>query len=261
VSEREPNQDSETASPAPTAPFELTGALHDGGDRDYLQLPASAQPLYLLLESGTGLRPALELLTSEGGVAAAIKASSAGEPIEVAALPWAEGQPQTLRIRAVDAGEAADCSATWKLTVRPSDVVEGAETEPNDSPAKPQDWPSMPGKVTGWISWAGDQDCFVVPAALRLEAPDAPLRMMLSNDSDLTLEMTVYNPDGSKVLDSLKVGPATEKVLLPKDQKRPLKGRVLFCVQASKDSGARPRAQAYRLSLETGEPDPSLDGR
>jgi hypothetical protein len=258
VQEREPNQDLDSVTPAPTPPFELTGALHDGDDRDCLLLPAAPQPLALQLETGPGLRARLELLNPDGGVAAAIQAGSAGEPIEIPSLPWAEGKPQALRIKG--SGDT-DCSATWKLKVGLAEVVEGAETEPNNAPTAPMDWASMPGKVQGWISWPGDRDCFVVPAALRLEAPEAPLHMMLSNDSDLGLELQVFSPDGVKLLDSLKVGAAAEKVLLPKDDKRPLKGRVLFCVQATKDSGARPRPQGYRLSLELGDPDPALDGR
>lgn len=174
--EREPNDDAARATVLP-ALSDASGFYGRKRDEDLFQLPAQSEPGTLRLEVGPveGVVPQVRVLDGQTVVAEA-KAGRGDElRLRNVGLPD-RSRPHYVALRALD-GRNPDVRWTLRLGWEPP--LDGAEREPNDTPARatPLSLEGGAAQVAGFL-WPGDADLFRVTGAagglvtVELEAPE-----------------------------------------------------------------------------------------
>jgi len=231
-------------------PSTVTGWLHDAGDRDvYHVTPGIARAVRIDMDGVPGVRPALELLDLSGEVLGRIEAEELGAGLSLPNWsPPAEGGWIALR-----SAEGASALTPYTLALQVRDIA-GEETEPNDGPEEASLINPDQDGLQGYISFAGDRDCFRLPVGA---APQGGgLEVTIEERGDRQVRGTVYGPRDALVEQVTVAAGTREQVHLTPEPGGPM----TLCIEAA-DASEAPGRHGYRLTAVPVAPEPLEDGR
>ena len=196
-----------------------------------------------------GVRPALELLDLSGEVLGRIEAEELGAGLSLPNWsPPAEGGWIALR-----SAEGASALTPYTLALQVRDIA-GEETEPNDGPEEASLINPDQDGLQGYISFAGDRDCFRLPVGA---APQGGgLEVTIEERGDRQVRGTVYGPRDALVEQVTVAAGTREQVHLTPEPGGPM----TLCIEAA-DASEAPGRHGYRLTAVPVAPEPLEDGR
>ncbi len=219
--ELEPNDDLKTATPVSLVeqPVVLGGTLSVTAgrvdrDRYALKLPPLENgdamgpsrrlrvELLVLPTPGVALLP-MSLMVSQGHNATVSGGTTVpleGEPVSSVLFPNIGADAERVDLTVAFRGKvdpATDRQVAYRLRIELGTVDAGVEREPNATLANatPMVTESLTMEMSGWLGWAGDIDCFVLPKAVLSGAPAVDIEVELPGD--VQASVAVLGSDGA----------------------------------------------------------------
>jgi hypothetical protein len=212
-SEREPNDTAATAAPLAT----MTGASGYWGkkrDEDWLKVPVHLGTpgqggiLNVQLHPVDGVAPQLKIFSATGALGTPLASARAqkGEELRLRNVSVPAGT-ESLLVQ-LKAAEGKNLDARWVLSVAAEPPLDGAESEPNDTPDKANQ--ATLGQTVSGFLWPGDADVYCVPD----EATNL-MRVAVEGLDNIDLKLDRVGRDGKVQAHADDGGPGKPEALPP----------------------------------------------